>query len=385
MRITEVNNLNDFASLKDTWNDLLQRSNHTVFSTWEWLFTWWRHFGNNRRLIILLAEEDNKLIGIAPLMYSVHSMFGLRQGKIEFVGTGSAMNTGLIIEDEHIVNGNDLVNYADFIIEKGREDCLPLFFDYVQNLQEKWSCAELVNIPEDQIVLSHLSQVSDNIKPMHKCQHSLLPSSKENLLRKIKYKDRKEIRRYLRRIEKYGFKTELVDCSNAPSISSGMKDLFEINQKRWNAKGLPGAFSDSRLRSFCLNIADSFSQHGWLGLYCLKFSGKTVASLFGFKYKGKYYAYKTGMDPAYSRFNVGNFLFLKVMEECIKEGLLEFDFMWGEDPYKRQFATCETRNYRAIVYKKRLFGASQHSLYSEYWRQGERLKFFHRKILERNQ
>jgi phosphoribosylaminoimidazole (AIR) synthetase len=33
MRITEVNNLNDFASLKDTLNDLLQRSNqYRVFN-----------------------------------------------------------------------------------------------------------------------------------------------------------------------------------------------------------------------------------------------------------------------------------------------------------------------------------------------------------------
>lgn len=190
------------------------------------------------------------------------------------------------------------------------------------------------------------------------------------------------MRRYLRRIKKYGLKTELVDISKTNSISYGMNQLFETNQKRWSAKGLPGAFCDPRLRSFYLDIAASFSQNKWLGLYCLKLSGKTVATLYGFKYKGKYYAYKTGMDPAYSRFSVGNILFLKVMEECIQEGLLEFDFMWGEDPYKRQFATYGTSNYKAIVYKKRLFGAFQHSLYSEYWRQGERLKYFHKKLLK---
>jgi CelD/BcsL family acetyltransferase involved in cellulose biosynthesis len=103
MRITEVNNLNDFASLQDAWNDLLQRSSHTVFSTYEWLFTWWRHFGNNRHLIILLAEEDNKLIGVAPLMYSIHSVFGLRQGKIEFVGTGPVTNAAFIMEDRALI------------------------------------------------------------------------------------------------------------------------------------------------------------------------------------------------------------------------------------------------------------------------------------------
>lgn len=126
MRITEVNDVKDLVSLRDPWNDLLQRSNHTVFSTWEWVYTWWRHFGNNRRLIILLAEEDNKLIGIAPLMYSVHSMFGLRQGKIEFIGTRPTTNAAFI-EDEQNSAIDVVANYNDFIIEEGYETCLPLF------------------------------------------------------------------------------------------------------------------------------------------------------------------------------------------------------------------------------------------------------------------
>jgi CelD/BcsL family acetyltransferase involved in cellulose biosynthesis len=379
MRITEINNLKDFVSLKTPWNALVQRSSHTVFSTWEWCYTWWKHFGNNRRLIILLAEEDNKLIGIAPLMYSVHSMFGLRQGKIEFIGTSPTTNADFIIEDEQNTTIDVVTNYNDFIIQEGHESCMPLFFDYLQNLKIKWSSADLTNIPE--IALSKLSQVSNNIKLAHKCLYTQLPSSNETFLGNIKRKDRKEMRRYLRQIEKHGFKAELVDCSKTHLVSNGMTELFKLNQKRWSAKGLPGGFSDQRRCNFYLDIANSFSKNRWLGLYCLKLSGKTVAVMYGFKYKDKYCAYKTGMDPAYSRFSVGNLLFLKVIEKCIQEGLLEFDFMWGTDSYKRQFAPCETSNYRAIVPRKRLLGTFKHSMYSEYWRQGERLKYFRRKLL----
>jgi CelD/BcsL family acetyltransferase involved in cellulose biosynthesis len=220
MKITEVNNLNDFALLKDSWNDLLQRSGHTVFSTWKWLFTWWKHFGDNRHLLILLAFEDNKLIGIAPLMYSVYSMLGLRQGKIEFIGTGLTTRAASIIENDCDISGNNRTpSYADFIIEKGHEDCLRLFFDYLQNLQEKWVCAELRPIPENQIAMSRLSLLSNKIKIEAKNLHILLPPSNEALLRNIKRKDRKEIGRYLRRIEKCGFKIDLVDCSKPLLVS----------------------------------------------------------------------------------------------------------------------------------------------------------------------
>jgi CelD/BcsL family acetyltransferase involved in cellulose biosynthesis len=384
VRITEVNDVKAFFSLKDRWNKLLQKSNHTVFSTWEWVYLWWKHFGSNKRLIILLAEENKKLIGIAPLMYSVHSMFGLRQGKIEFIGTYSTTNA-FVIEDEP-TSGIDIVtNYNGFIIRDGQETCLPLFINYLQNLRIKWNIADLTNIPQNKIALSYISKVSNKLRPVHRCLHTPLPSSNETFHESIKRKDRKEMRRYQRQIEKCGFKTELVDCSKHSLVKNAMIELFSLNQKRWNAKGSPGAFAEMRRRNFYLDIANSFSKNGWLGLYCLKFSGKTVAVMYGFKYKGKYYAYKTGMDPAYSRFSVGNILFLKTIEKCIQEGLLEFDFMWGTDPYKRQFAPHETSNYKAIIHRIRPFGTLKQSMYSEYWRQGERLKYLQRKLLEGSQ
>jgi CelD/BcsL family acetyltransferase involved in cellulose biosynthesis len=382
MKISEVNTFRDFIALKDAWNDLLQRSAHTVFSTWEWLSTWWTHFGNNRRLIILTAEENNRLVGIAPLMYSIHSMFGLRQGKIEFIGTDAANPADSIIEDNSNINERRLVNYADFIIEHKYEKCLPLFFTHLHNLKINWSCTELLNIPANQDSLSRLSQVSTHIKPIHQCLHTPLPTSKEALLSSIKRKDRKEIRRFSRRIEKAGYKLQLCDCSEKSLVTNGMDALFALNQKRWSARGLPGAFTDPHLRSFYMDIAELFSRKNWLGLYCLKLSGKTVAALYGFRYLNKYVAYKTSMDPSYHHFSVGNLLFLNVMEKCIQEGLSDFDFMWGTDTYKKQWNTSGTWNYEAIIPKKRLFGAFKNSLYNKYWFNGNRVKYLHRQLLK---
>jgi hypothetical protein len=81
--------------------------------------------GENKRLLILIAEENNRLLGITPLTYSVDSMFGVRQGKIEFIGTDS-VNTAM--EEKRA----GFANYADFIIEPGHEKCLHLFLDYLE-------------------------------------------------------------------------------------------------------------------------------------------------------------------------------------------------------------------------------------------------------------
>ena len=74
IKIREISDYSDFSKMADSWNTLLASSNHSIFATWEWQSIWWKHFGNNRKLKILIAEENNETIGIAPLMHSVESM-----------------------------------------------------------------------------------------------------------------------------------------------------------------------------------------------------------------------------------------------------------------------------------------------------------------------
>jgi CelD/BcsL family acetyltransferase involved in cellulose biosynthesis len=67
--ITLISDIDEFARLRSEWSDLLNRCdpNH-VFMKWEWLFTWWTHFGHGRQLFILVARDRNELIGLVLLM-----------------------------------------------------------------------------------------------------------------------------------------------------------------------------------------------------------------------------------------------------------------------------------------------------------------------------
>ena len=39
-----------------------------MFLTWEWLFTWWRHYGEGKQLRVILIKDHDQIIGIAPFM-----------------------------------------------------------------------------------------------------------------------------------------------------------------------------------------------------------------------------------------------------------------------------------------------------------------------------
>lgn len=346
MRITEINSYSDFIALKDRWNDVLRRCDHSVFSTWEWLSTWWKHHGNSKRLLILLAEENNEIIGIAPLMYSVHTILGLRQGKIGFIGAADS-------------------DYTDFIIADRREECLPLFIDYLNNIPEKWNCIELIDVQESSKCMPVLRKTSNKLKLRCECPYAPLPKSYDTFLKGLSHDWRWRVRRNLRLLKK-DFKVDFADYSGIQSCDEGMRWLFELHKKRFETKGYPGIFADPKSRNFHLDIAKSFAQKGWLSLFLLKLSDNIVAALYGFKYQAKFYQYQMGFDPDYSKYSVGNQLIAYTIGKCIEDELLEFDFLRGASLHKDHWTTKARWNLEAIIPRRGLLTSFQNSLYTKY-------------------
>ena len=49
------------------------------------------------------------------------------------------------------------------------------------------------------------------------------------------------------------------------------------------------------------------------------------------------YYYQAGFDPEMNAFSPGNLLVAETIREAIEEGRLHFDFMRGDEPYKRRW------------------------------------------------
>ena len=78
----------ELESLETSWNQLLSKSpDKNPFLTYEWLSTWWKHFGKGKKLEIFIARENGEIILIAPTMYTRCRAFGARLRKLELVAT----------------------------------------------------------------------------------------------------------------------------------------------------------------------------------------------------------------------------------------------------------------------------------------------------------
>lgn len=360
MEIREIDNYADFSSLKERWDNTLSKCDHTIFSTWEWLSTWWRHFGNDKKLMILLAEERDKILGIAPLMYSVRKKFGLRMGKIEFVGAEAS-------------------DYSDFLLADRKEECIKAFVKHFAKYPEKWDCVQLTDIPQRSECLRLLNKTSRDAyvastRLLYDCPYVPLPKSFDIYLSSLTSNFRYNLRRGLRQLQKK-HTVEFKEYSNLESFREGTIALFDLHQNRWEGKNKPGIFSDHRAREFHLDIAESFSERGWLGLSLLLVDDKAVASLYGFKYSSRFYAYIAGMDSAFYRYGVNNLLLLHAIENHIKEGLTEFDFLRGGEPYKYRWKALDRSNFEIVLTRKGLLPRIHNWLGKNYWTNADRLRY----------
>ena len=337
IKIIEINTQKDFYALRDIWNETLELTNNDVFSTWEWLYTWWKYFGKKRKLLILLAKENEKIIGIAPLMISTIRVFGQSKSIVEFVGA------------EHLHTG-----YNDFIIINNHQKCIKLFFDYLNNVSKNWIYTRLIDIPEKSNSMEPLIQLSNKIELSHECLTVPLSSSFSDFLITIQTRARKSFKNKLKKLNKK-FKVELVDYSDPNLVTQGMNKLFDLHQNRWKIKkGFKGMFVDPRFRDFSLEVADALSRNGRLGLYALEISGKTVAIQWGMRYNSKYYSNLSGLDSEYLHYNVGILLRFLIIEKCIQDKFIEYDFLWGNDMWKKRFKPKLKCTYNSIVLRKKL-------------------------------
>lgn len=344
----EVLTFSDFIALEDLWDQLVLKSCNDFFSTWTWLSTWWKHFGNNRELLILVAKEADSIMGLAPLMRTTESTLGLNRSKIEFIGTPDSDYNNFVTPDS---------SSSGQVISE--------FLDYLNKHQENWTLASLTDLPQNAPCLSALEKMV-RVQQATKCSYLKLPESYDAFLKSLSYKQRGSVNNTLNKIRK-SFKAELVDYSSPNSCLKGMRFLIDLHQKRWLNAGFPGAFFDKRIENFHLDLAELLSKKQMLGLYLLEFDGRPVSGSYGFKYKSKYYAYLPGFDPEYSKFGVGSILVPFLVKQFIEEGLVEFDFMRGDEGYKDRWNATPTWNYQAIMHKSGRFGPYSHRMYDSIW------------------
>lgn len=339
MKVTELT-YDEFLNSKAEWDDALQRSSdNQIFQTWEWLSTWWKHFGDERIFKLITVRDGDRLIAAAPLMNSKYKLAGLKLTKMEFVGTPAA-------------------DYQTFLLADKNAECVNLMLNYASGKGSGWDCMEFEDVPEDSETLKALKACSTkklkfDERSLSICPYITLPARFEDYFQGLGSNWRRNLRRWEKKL-KADFKVDFYVHKDVDTLDKAMQKFFYLHQIKWQSEKRAGVFAKPVFREFHQDVAKSFAEKGWLNLSFLSLNDEPVSAIYAFRYRNKMFNYLTGFDPKYGDYHVGHLLFLYSIKKSIEEGLREFDFMRGDESYKQNWNTLIRNNLEVRRIKRRI-------------------------------
>jgi CelD/BcsL family acetyltransferase involved in cellulose biosynthesis len=340
VHITEAHDPDVFAAIKEEWQGLVERSERaTIYQTWEWNEAWWRAYGRGKRLRLVLVRDRGRLIGLAPLYTSNHLGTPLR--RIAFLGTGASDYMDVITSDERAPEVVAAV--VRHLIGSRAYDLIDL-----QQLRPEAHLRDLVECRPQALPHPHRMQAT----VMEPCPFVTLPPAWDEYTKRLGKKMRSNLSYYDRLLPKT-FENVEVRLAEESELGEGMEALFDLHQKRWNERLLPGVLGGSKVQQFHKQVAERFHANGWLRLHLTRIDKRTVAALYCFCYRRRYYYYLGGFAPDLAKYSLGTVLTAHAMRQAISEECEEFDFLRGAEPYKYRWMPEERFNHRLLLSRPR--------------------------------
>lgn len=336
----------EFAALKPCWSALLARSRaNTIFLTWEWLYTWWQHFGAPERacrLAIVVAERAGAVVGIAPLYVHRQLVKGVLPLKsLQWLGSGEV--------------GSD---YLDIIAEPECElDACSAVYREIERLD--WDLVRLTEVPADSARLSHLRALFSLDKKYecrdgreYRCPYIELAghsweSYEQTLSANMRYNLRRRAKQAFQQL-----KASVARVESAQQIAPMLDEILALHARRWQARGGSDGFCGERIRAFHHSVAHRLYERGWLRLYLLSIDGRAVAGIYGMEYGDTFSFYQSGFDPAWDRNSVGMVLMRETVAEAIARDITVYDFLHGTEEYKYKWTATEKRTRSLLVHTR---------------------------------
>lgn len=320
MRIQVFDGADCFEELSSGWDELLKNvKTATPFQSREWHETWFNHYGRSKQPYFLTAFEGEDLVGLFPLARKRGIWSILRS-----CGTGPS-------------------DYLQPLIRPGYEERFNS--QVVEHLthQTKVGLVDLHQLRDD---LSSVTLPNEICIEQGTCLVLDLPASYDEYLSTLG----KSLRYDVRKLDKSLFKEGKASVSivGADQIGQGLDILFDQHKKRWRKRGLPGAFI-GRAQSFHHDWGRKAISQGWLGLGILSYEGNPIGAIYTMSMGASTFFYQAGFDPEHKAISPGTLLVASMIKRSIEEGKSHFDFLRGDEPYKRRWKPQrEHKNYRKI-------------------------------------
>ena len=167
----------------------------------------------------------------------------------------------------------------------------------------------------------------------HRCMS--VPENLEQFYKARSKKHRANLKRYQKKLEKeYPNSIKIITYSQEADLDKAIKAASRISLSTYQYGLGYGFTDDSKTR----NLLTTAARQGWLRIHILYINDEPCAFQLGLKYGKTYFLEQIGFHPRWKQWNVGTFLFIKVLEDLCQDCAVEkLNYGFGDAPYKRSY------------------------------------------------
>lgn len=329
--INIFNSINDFAAIKDEWDNLLANSVYkTPYQCWEWNFSWAKNLPLKYSIyVVVLRDKDGSLVGIAPFQLNNNLfLFNI----IGFISQHASV-------------------YPDFIIKNGMEKYVIQELVKFIDKNKKISGINFIFAdpsPYISIFLNSLNNVGwfhVNFGNYSKRLFISIEGGYESYISSLSKKMRQEIRSETKKLDNL-FDVNFVASSTNSNINESINILMSLNSLRWG--GNPKNLHKERREAYTILQAK-----GGAKIFILYCDGRPAGALSALVDNETIYTEIAGFDYSIAKVDIGKIFYNNLFLWAEQEGIKYIDFSSGEESYKYRFNPIVYNKYRLIAYKKK--------------------------------
>jgi CelD/BcsL family acetyltransferase involved in cellulose biosynthesis len=345
LTLSLLTTLAELYSLRAEWQELVNvAEGATVFQTWEWVTSWYEHFGHGKELLIFtVRNREGRLVALAPCSRSSSA-------------TGSFRLLHLL------GRGNELTEYVQILARPQYEQVVTrLLFDAWHRMSNQWDLFVLPVVPGDGAFVAELRRQAEAqgyavLGEEHVRMVRPLPESWERFYRSLRKSMKDNVNNYVNRLRRAGHREEMVVVEDPAELDQALDVFLDLHRRRAAARlgrQHNDYFSTRPNQEFLRTVARRLPR-GTVWPCLLKVDGQIVASQICLSHKGRLYLYYTGYDPAWARHGVMMILTRRCIERAIERGCRELDLLLGLDQDKLRWGAEPRPVFNLALASRRL-------------------------------
>jgi CelD/BcsL family acetyltransferase involved in cellulose biosynthesis len=322
-----VTGVEDFAALGVRWRDLEQRANGSFFQSWTWVGCLARERFPDP--VLVEATRDGRTVALA-LFNRVRRWIG--PSVLHLGENGSAALDCPYVEQNGV------------LAEAGDHDELTRMCLRAVSSQYDLSLSGV-----DESVVAAMRQTAGQVVVVRSqaspfVDLAALRATGTDYLSGRSANTRQQIRRSDRFYEKDG-PIVLEQAASVETACSMLDELASLHQAVWTARGQPGSFARPFFRQFHRALIAEGMPRGEIALLKISSKEATIGVLYNFLYGARCSAYQSGFayqgQTAHAK--PGLTCHARAIKSISERGFEIYDFLAGDDRYKRSLATLSHR------------------------------------------